>query len=233
MADITPFGFDDDVALRPPPGGDARRGRRPRHVLLPGTAGQGRDRVRFSFPKRLETLRRAAERLAGCARREPGPLAARIIAAWAPSRSPYGRAPDRAEHPDALQRPLHDLRISVTDRCNFRCVYCMPKEVFGRDFQFLPRDGPADVRGDHPAGAALRRPRRAQRSASPAASPCCGASWRRLVAMLAGDRGARRPDPDHERLAADPGQGARPAGRRPAAASPSAWTRSTTPSSGR
>jgi cyclic pyranopterin phosphate synthase len=39
---------------------------------------------------------------------------------------------------DARQRPLHDLRISVTDRCNFRCVYCMPKEVFGRDFQFLP-----------------------------------------------------------------------------------------------
>ncbi len=39
---------------------------------------------------------------------------------------------------DRLQRPLHDLRISVTDRCNFRCVYCMPKEVFGKDFQFLP-----------------------------------------------------------------------------------------------
>jgi cyclic pyranopterin phosphate synthase len=39
-----------------------------------------------------------------------------------------------------LGRPLHDLRISVTDRCNFRCVYCMPKEVFGKDFQFLPRD---------------------------------------------------------------------------------------------
>src|SRR5438552_1457219 len=39
---------------------------------------------------------------------------------------------------DALGRPLHDLRISVTDRCNFRCVYCMPKEVFGRDFAFLP-----------------------------------------------------------------------------------------------
>lgn len=39
---------------------------------------------------------------------------------------------------DQLQRPLHDLRISVTDRCNFRCVYCMPKEVFGKDFQFLP-----------------------------------------------------------------------------------------------
>lgn len=40
---------------------------------------------------------------------------------------------------DALARPLHDLRISVTDRCNFRCIYCMPKEVFGRDHAFLPR----------------------------------------------------------------------------------------------
>jgi len=41
---------------------------------------------------------------------------------------------------DTLGRPLHDLRISVTDRCNFRCTYCMPKEVFGRDYEFLPRD---------------------------------------------------------------------------------------------
>jgi cyclic pyranopterin phosphate synthase len=39
---------------------------------------------------------------------------------------------------DALSRPLHDLRISVTDRCNFRCVYCMPKEVFGKDYPYLP-----------------------------------------------------------------------------------------------
>lgn len=41
---------------------------------------------------------------------------------------------------DTLNRPLHDLRISVTDRCNFRCVYCMPKEIFGPDHQFLRRD---------------------------------------------------------------------------------------------
>jgi cyclic pyranopterin phosphate synthase len=41
---------------------------------------------------------------------------------------------------DALGRRLHDLRISVTDRCNFRCVYCMPKEVFGKDFAFLPKE---------------------------------------------------------------------------------------------
>lgn len=39
---------------------------------------------------------------------------------------------------DALHRPLHDLRISVTDRCNFRCSYCMPKEVFNNTYQYLP-----------------------------------------------------------------------------------------------
>ena len=43
------------------------------------------------------------------------------------------------EHPlDRLQRPLHDLRISVTDRCNFRCSYCMPKEIFNKDYAYLP-----------------------------------------------------------------------------------------------
>ena len=41
---------------------------------------------------------------------------------------------------DRLGRPVRDLRISVTDRCNFRCPYCMPKEVFGRDFAFLQRE---------------------------------------------------------------------------------------------
>ncbi|MED1201556.1 GTP 3',8-cyclase MoaA [Heyndrickxia acidicola] len=41
---------------------------------------------------------------------------------------------------DQLKRPLQDLRISVTDRCNFRCAYCMPAEIFGPDFQFLPKD---------------------------------------------------------------------------------------------
>jgi len=41
---------------------------------------------------------------------------------------------------DTRGRRLHDLRISVTDRCNFRCVYCMPREVFGADYKFLARD---------------------------------------------------------------------------------------------
>jgi cyclic pyranopterin phosphate synthase len=45
-----------------------------------------------------------------------------------------------AELRDRLGRQLRDLRISVTDRCNFRCVYCMPKEVFNRDYEFLPHE---------------------------------------------------------------------------------------------
>ena len=40
---------------------------------------------------------------------------------------------------DRFNRPLHDLRISVTDRCNFRCTYCMPKELFGANYRFMPR----------------------------------------------------------------------------------------------
>ena len=50
-----------------------------------------------------------------------------------PSAPPVPVAPDR------LGRPLGDLRISVTDRCNFRCTYCMPREVYGADHPFLPR----------------------------------------------------------------------------------------------
>src|SRR5918994_980132 len=66
-----------------------------------------------------------------------------------PSRPPTARSgppPPRARAlgraaigSDSFGRPLRDLRISVTDRCNFRCVYCMPKEVFGREYRFLER----------------------------------------------------------------------------------------------
>jgi cyclic pyranopterin phosphate synthase len=48
-------------------------------------------------------------------------------------------APAGARPIDRLGRRMHDLRISVTDRCNFRCSYCMPAEVYGRDYAFLPR----------------------------------------------------------------------------------------------
>ncbi|MBM7829797.1 cyclic pyranopterin phosphate synthase [Agromyces cerinus] len=50
------------------------------------------------------------------------------------------RLPATGRLSDRLDRPLRDLRISVTDRCNFRCVYCMPKAVFGRDYAFLERE---------------------------------------------------------------------------------------------
>jgi cyclic pyranopterin phosphate synthase len=57
----------------------------------------------------------------------------------APERGPVPRRRYDAPLADSRRRPLRDLRISVTDRCNFRCTYCMPKEVFGKDFQFLER----------------------------------------------------------------------------------------------
>ena len=66
------------------------------------------------------------------ARRAPPP-AMRSCALPRMRLSPTSRRPV-----DVRRRPLHDLRISVTDRCNFRCVYCMPKDVYGRDFPFLP-----------------------------------------------------------------------------------------------
>ena len=40
---------------------------------------------------------------------------------------------------DKFGRPMRDLRISVTDRCNFRCPYCMPAEIYGEAYEFLPR----------------------------------------------------------------------------------------------
>ncbi|CAN5666702.1 GTP 3',8-cyclase MoaA [soil metagenome] len=49
------------------------------------------------------------------------------------------RPPAPAAAADRLGRPLRDLRVSVTDRCNFRCTYCMPREIFGQDFRFLPQ----------------------------------------------------------------------------------------------
>jgi cyclic pyranopterin phosphate synthase len=52
---------------------------------------------------------------------------------------PANAAAPSGQTSDTRGRLLGDLRISVTDRCNFRCTYCMPKEVFGNDYQYLPR----------------------------------------------------------------------------------------------
>src|SRR5438874_12609188 len=58
-----------------------------------------------------------------------------------PGSGPWGAVMTVAELPlaDTLARPLRDLRISVTDRCQCRCTYCMPREIFGRGFVVLPR----------------------------------------------------------------------------------------------
>lgn len=65
------------------------------------------------------------------------PLVDQRIAA-VPVRIPSQPVPSTGLLGDALGRPLRDLRISVTDRCNFRCNYCMPKEVFHKDYPYLP-----------------------------------------------------------------------------------------------
>src|SRR5437868_6655328 len=65
------------------------------------------------------------------------PLVDQRVAARA-ARVPAQPIPATGLLSDTLGRPLRDLRISVTDRCNFRCSYCMPKEVFGKDYPYLP-----------------------------------------------------------------------------------------------
>jgi len=69
---------------------------------------------------------------------------ASTVATGSPTGPPHVSGDDafdgRPGLPDRFGRALRDLRISVTDRCNFRCPYCMPAELFGRDFAFLPRD---------------------------------------------------------------------------------------------
>ena len=66
------------------------------------------------------------------------PLADHRYAASLP-RVPLELAPPTGHVADTLGRPLRDLRISLTDRCNFRCSYCMPKEVFDKNYSFLPQ----------------------------------------------------------------------------------------------
>ena len=66
----------------------------------------------------------------------------KVISIRPESRSPGAKAPryDGGLLADTLGRTMRDLRISVTDRCNFRCVYCMPREVFDANYKFLPHE---------------------------------------------------------------------------------------------
>ena len=101
---------------------------------------------------------------------------------------------------DRLGRPLHDLRISVTDRCNFRCGYCMPREVFGRDHVFLPQRSLLsfeEITQVAAAAVALG----VEKLRLTGGEPLLRRDLPRLVAMLAALRGAG-PDADHQRHAA-------------------------------
>ncbi len=85
---------------------------------------------------------------------------------------------------DALGRPLRDLRISVTDRCNFRCTYCMPRDVFGHDYRFLERSQLLDFEEiTRVAQAAVRLGVRKLRLTG--GEPLLRRDLERLVAMLA------------------------------------------------
>ena len=99
------------------------------------------------------------------------PLAdARAVARQPPTLSPRSRerrvrpARDAARSRGHARTPLHDLRISVTDRCNFRCVYCMPKDVFGRDYPFLPHAELLTFEEITRVAQRVRRPRRRRSS---------------------------------------------------------------------
>jgi hypothetical protein len=92
---------------------------------------------------------------------------------------------------DRLGRPLRDLRISVTDRCNFRCTYCMPKDVFDRDYKFLPQTSSLLSFEEITRWRASSSPWREQ--AAPDRRRAAAAQARRaLIGMLAGAAHARR-----------------------------------------
>ena len=141
------------------------------------------------------------------------------------------RLPGPAGPPrDRLGRASADLRISVTDRCNFRCTYCMPAEVFGRDFAFLPRDAdPALEEIARLAGIFVGLG--VEKLRITGGEPPVRRDLPDLVASWPRSTGVPRPHPDHQRIGAAALR--RAAAPTPACTgSPSASTRSTTPSSG-
>ena len=126
---------------------------------------------------------------------------------------------------DTLGRPLRDLRISVTDRCNFRCVYCMPKEVFGRGYRFMDRKELLTFEE-------IERLARAfvshgvEKIRITGGEPLLRRDLEQLVERLVAIGGLDVDADDERRPLATEGRGTR--GGRPARASRSASTRSTT-----
>ncbi len=91
------------------------------------------DAIQSTFTAHSATIKRMAERIIPIQRAPSAPLPVDM-----PMRVPKDAPPANGLLADTRGRRLHDLRISVTDRCNFRCTYCMPKEVFGKDYEYLP-----------------------------------------------------------------------------------------------
>jgi cyclic pyranopterin phosphate synthase len=155
----------------------------------------------------------------------------------ADARVPAMAIPSTLEAPtgllaDALGRPLHDLRISVTDRCNFRCVYCMPKEVFDKNYAYLPHSSLLSFE-EITRVARLFVAHGVEKIRLTGGEPLLRKDLERLVAQLRALQTpvgpSARPDPHHQRLAAG-AQGAR--SRTPAwTASRCRSTPSTTPCS--
>ncbi len=80
---------------------------------------------------------------------------------------------------DLHNRPLRDLRISVTDKCNFRCTYCMPREVFGPDYEFLAQQQLLSFE-EITRVAKLCVNLGVQKIRLTGASPCCVGMWKTL-----------------------------------------------------
>ena len=125
------------------------------------------------------------------------------IADWRAPRAPAGTdalasGGEAATGPlaDTLGRRMHDLRISVTDRCNFRCVYCMPKDVFGRDYPFLPH---AALLTFEEIARVARRLRRARRREDPADRRRAAAAQAPRAAGRDARAAAGRPHAHHQR----------------------------------
>ena len=128
-----------------------------------------------------------------------------------PVESSASAAGRRAARPraarDRLGRPMHDLRISVMDRCNFRCPYCMPRETFHERYRFLRTAERLDFEEILRVARLVARPRRAQaahhRRRAAAAHRACAD----LVAELSVARRRRGPRAHHQRRAARPARG--------------------------
>src|SRR6202171_3918731 len=91
---------------------------------------------------------------------------------------------------DTRGRMLRDLRVSVTDRCNFRCVYCMPKDVFGHDYPFLPHAELLTLQ-EIARLARIFKAHGVEKIRLTGGEPLLRRHLERLVAMLSGIGGAR------------------------------------------